>query len=124
MNTAGMQTIEVAEFWRWLKRHRNCVIQAGGPGFTVFDQQDLFWHLSEEEDGLFVAQVVRGKELSAEIVFNSTDVIFVQSSPDQGEHVVFECIGQTPDGQQVPLLWFLMAHGWDEEVQPQRRWTH
>ena len=34
-------TLTFDRFWRWLKRHPNCIVRAGTPDATLFDQEDL-----------------------------------------------------------------------------------
>lgn len=123
-NTQLAPTLPMEAFWRWLKVHANCIVRAGGPGFALFDLPDIHWHLAEEEDGLLVAQLIRGKELAGELVFHGRDALYVQSTPEDGEQTLFECVGSTPDGPSA-ICYFVLAHPFDEEdagMPP--RWTH
>lgn len=126
MSTTQTQlpTLPLPIFWAWLKRHENCILRAGGPGFTLFDLPELHWRLFEEDGGLLVAQALRGKEIVSELVFMSEDILYVQSSPSEDDAILFDCVGQGPDGP-VPMCYFLMAHGYEDEDEPgPPRWTH
>jgi hypothetical protein len=104
-------------FWRWLKRHPNCILRAGTPDATLYDDEDLHWHLEEEEDRTPSIQLVRGKQLLAELSIEVRDVLFVQVLPDpdggQG-HFLFELIGGGGD-EPYAVYHFLLAHAFDEE---------
>ncbi len=85
---------------------------------------DIHWHIDQEEDGLLVVQLIRGKELMSEMVAHKNDLAYVQVAPDEGEQFAFDCIGTGPDGE-ASLCYFIMAHGFDEEEIPSTpRWTH
>ena len=123
---AQQNTMTLGEFWPWLKRHFNCIIRMGGPGFLLYDQPDVHWHLSEEpEEGIFVAQVYRDKELCAEIIFPPEEIAYVQSIPDQGEHTLFEFMGQLPGmPEHAAICHVLLAHGYEENQPTTPRWKH
>ena len=82
-------TLAFDRFWRWLKRHPNCILRAGTPDAYLYDADDLHWHLDEEEDRTPTVQLQRGKLLLGEIVIEAAEVLFVQALPD-------------PDGDQLP----------------------
>ncbi|OIP31030.1 MAG: hypothetical protein AUK47_23365 [Deltaproteobacteria bacterium CG2_30_63_29] len=121
--TPQTSTLPIRDFWSWLKQHSNCIVRAGGLGFTHFDLADIHWCLSEEEDGLLVLHLIRGKDTQGEMVFHLGDVLYVQGSPDEGENVMFECVATGPDGP-TPLCYFLMAHSYDEPSDDAEHWTH
>ncbi len=118
------QSLSIEEFWAWLGLHYNCILRAGGPGFVLFDQADVHWHLGTDPDGIYFAQIIRGKETTAELYFNPGDVLYVQSNPGEAEQVLFECMGED-EGQQTVLCHFLLTHDYDvEELPTKRTWTH
>lgn len=109
-------TLAFDRFWRWLKRHTNCILRAGTPDAFLHDQDDLHWHLEEEEDHTPTVQLLRGKQIVGELVIDVRDVLFVQAVPDpEGEagQFVFELVG----GGEEPyaVYHFLLAHGFEEE---------
>lgn len=111
-------TITFDRFWRWLKRHPNCILRAGTPDATLYDDEDLHWHLDEEEDRTPSVQLLRGKQLLAELAIEVRDVLFVQMLPDpdggQGQFL-FELVGGGGD-EPYAVYHFLLAHGFDEEA--------
>jgi hypothetical protein len=118
------ETLTIAELWAWLQLHYNCILRVGGSGFALFDQDDVHWHLGADPDGTHFVQIVRGKEILAEVFFNPADVHYVQTSPGEEEQVLFECFGGD-EGQSAPLCHFLMTHGYDAgELPTSRTWTH
>jgi hypothetical protein len=111
-------TLQFDRFWRWLRRHGNCILRAGTPDSYLYDQDDLHWHLDEDEDRVPVVQLVRGKQILGEIVIEVRDVLFVQAVPDaEGEpgHFVFELVGGGGD-EPYAVYHFLLAHGFEEEA--------
>ena len=122
-NSSG-QSLSIDELWAWLHLHYNCILRAGGPGFVVFDQPEVHWHLGTDPDGIYFVQLLRGKETTAEFTFNPGDVHYVQATAGDEEQVLFECMGGE-DGQTVPLCHFLMTHDYDAgEMPTNRTWTH
>ncbi len=110
-------TLTFDKFWRWLKRHPNCILRAGTPDTTLFDQEDLHWHLEEDEDRVPLVQLLRGKQLLAEIAIEVRDVLFVQTGPDpDGEagHYLFELWGGGGD-EPYAVYHFALVHAFDEE---------
>ena len=109
-------TLEFDRFWRWLKRHIHCIVRAGTPDAFLYDHEDLHWHLDEDDDRTPIVQLMRGKELMAELVLEARDVLFVQVMPDPdgeaGQHL-FEVIGGEP-GDPHPVYHFVLTHGLDE----------
>ena len=71
-----------------------------------------------------MVQVIRGKDLISELVIDPRQVMYVESSPQEGDNVLFELIGGE-EGEAFPIYHFLMAHGYDDESEePSSRWTH
>ncbi len=105
-------------FWRWLKRHASCVLRAGTPDSFLYDQEDLHWHLDEDDDRVPTVQLMRGKQILGELVIEARDVLFVQAMPDpdgeQGQYL-FELVG---GGGEEPyaVYHFVLAHGFEEEA--------
>jgi hypothetical protein len=109
-------TLQFDRFWRWLKRHANCILRAGTPDSYLYDQEDLHWHLDEDEDRTPTAQLVRGKQLVGELVIDTREVLFVQAVPDpDGEEgqFLFELIGGGGD-EPYAIYHFALAHGFEE----------
>jgi hypothetical protein len=117
------QALTLAQFWRWLKLHYNCILRAGDDGCVVYDQPYLHWHLLEEDDDLLVVQVIRGKDLITELVIDQRQVMYVEAVPQEDNNVLFDLIG-TGEGEPVSLINFLMSHGYEEESQDGHGWTH
>ena len=90
----------------------------------LYDQEDLHWHLIEEEDELLVAQLVRGKSLIAELVIDARQITYVESAVQPDDTVLFQLVGDI-NGEPVPLYHFLMSHDYEEELaRSGRQWTH
>ena len=110
-------TLTFDKFWRWLKRHPNCILRAGTPDASLFDADDLHWHLEEDEDRVPLVQLVRGKQTLAEIAIEVREVLFVQAVPEAGGeegHFLFELWGGGGD-EPFAVYHFGMAHGFDED---------
>jgi hypothetical protein len=110
-------TLAFDRFWRWLKRHSHCILRAGTPDAFLYDQEDLHWHLEEEDDRTPTVQLVRGKQIVAELVLELREVLFVQAVPDpEGEagQFMFELVGG--EGEEPYAVYhFLLAHGLEGE---------
>jgi hypothetical protein len=110
-------TLAFDRFWRWLKRHPNCILRAGTPDAFIYDAEDLHWHLEEDEDRLPRVQLLRGKLVLGELLIEPREVLFVQALPDpdatEGGQYVFELVGGTAE-EPTPIFHFLVAHGFDE----------
>ena len=112
-------TLPFERFWRWLRRHANCILRAGTPDAFLYDADDLHWHLDEDEDRVPTVQLLRGKQLLAEVVLETREVLFVQALPDpdgeQGQFI-FELVGGPAGTEPYPLYHFVLAHGFDDET--------
>ena len=114
-------TLPFERFWKWLKHHPNCILRAGTSEAWLYDQDDLHWHLEEDPDRNPSVQLVRGKQILAEIVLDVREAIFVQSTleaEEEGErHFLFEVVGGER-GDPSAVYHFLVAHGFEEEAHP------
>lgn len=112
-------TLSFERFWRWLRRHANCILRAGTPDSFLYDADDLHWHLDEDEERVPTVQLMRGKQLLGELVLETREVLFVQAVPDpdgeQGQFV-FELVGGAGGEEPYALYHFVLAHGFDEET--------
>jgi hypothetical protein len=117
-------TLTFEKFWTWLQAHANCIVRAGTPDAILFDDEDLHWHFSAEEDA-YLVQVLRGKRVVGELVVVPAEVTFVQVEAGEvdDEHV-FDLISEN-ETQRVSAYHFVLSHGYDaaEEISP-GRWTH
>jgi len=117
-------TLPFDKFWTWLQAHANCILRAGTPDALLFDHEDFHWHLASEDSATLLIQLVRGKELVAEMVMLGSEVAYVESNTTETEEFLFECVVETPGGREV-AYYFAMAHEYDAEDQiSARRWTH
>jgi hypothetical protein len=121
------QTLSFKKFWSWLSGHANCILRAGTTDAVLFDHEDYHWHLSVEpqEETLFLVQLVRGKELVAEMLIMPNEIAYVQCEQGEGEEFIFECIIESPQGREA--AWhFVLSHGYDDGEAPtkEQRWTH
>lgn len=119
------RTLSFEQFWLWLGAHHNCIVRGGTPDVLLFDHEDYHWHLFTEDDGAYIVQLVRGKELVGELVVVANDIAYVQSEPNEHDEHVFECIVESAEHRDSAYQ-FVMAHPFDEADQPPtaRRWTH
>ena len=110
-------TLPFDRFWRWLKRHPHCILRAGTADAYLYDQDELHWHLDEDDDRVPTVQLMKAKALLAEVALETRDILFVQVTPDPdgeaGQHL-FEVIG----GAESPyaVYHFLLAHGFEDEA--------
>jgi hypothetical protein len=109
-------TLSFDRFWRWLKRHANCIVRAGTQDASLYDAEDLHWHLDEDDARVPTVQLLRGKQPLGEIAIETRELLYVQALPDpegeQGQYV-FEAIGGGDEPYAV--YHFVLAHGFDEE---------
>jgi hypothetical protein len=120
-------TLPFDRFWKWLKHHPNCILRAGTTDVWLYDQDDLHWHLEENPDRNPSVQLVRGKQVLAEIVLEVREVVFVQSTLDSEEdgerHFLFEVVGGDRT-EPYAVYHFLLAHGFEEEPHQQGGLKH
>ena len=110
-------TVTFERFWRWLKDHASCILEAGTTTTSIFDFEDFHWAFLQEEDGRLVAQAIRGKNLVAELVIDPSEIGYVQATPDaegadRGQWI-FECMSGTSKDELV-AVYFVLAHGIEE----------
>ncbi len=111
-------TLPFDRFWRWVRRHPSCILRAGTADAYLYDQEDLHWHLDEDDDRVPTVQLLRGKQVLGEILIEVRDVLFVQAvpDPDGGEgQFVFELVGGAGE-EPYAIYHFLLAHGFEEEA--------
>ncbi len=110
-------TLPFARFWQWLKDHAGCILEAGTTTTSVFDYEDFHWGFIQEEDGRVTAQVIRGKNLVAELVIDPSEITYVQATPDaegadRGQWI-FECMAGKAQEEYV-AAYFVLSHGFEE----------
>lgn len=101
-------------FWRWLNLHHNCIVRASSVDCSIYDQDDLHWHLYEEPGDRRGVQLMRGKQILAEMVI-ATEVVYVEvvTSPELDGHFEFHLLGGAEEMQ--PLYHFVLGHGLEED---------
>lgn len=109
-------TIPFETFWRWLQAHPNCILRAGTPEIALFDDDDLHWHFGNDEDGVLLVQLIRGKKIQAEMLVQPSDIAYVECGPPIGEEFSFDCITETPDSR-LSSYHFVLSHAYDQEEQ-------
>lgn len=111
-------------FWTWIQTHPNCIVAAGTPETMIYDAEDYHWHFGAEEDGTLLVQVLRGKNIVAEILLSSRQVTYVQGERKGEEEYVFECVVET-DREPVVAYHFTLTHDYSpEETAKKGRWVH
>ncbi|MEW5848350.1 MAG: hypothetical protein AB2A00_06025 [Myxococcota bacterium] len=118
-------SLDFDRFWRWLKNHPNCILEAGTPDCMMHDHDSLHWHLTEDEERNPVVQLILGKMLVGEMVLDVHDALFVQSTlaeasaedteDEEPGHCLFEVMTGSSD-EPVSRYHFVLAHGYDEEM--------
>ena len=117
-------TLPFTKFWSWVTQHPNCILRAGTPETTLYDDDDLHWHFATEEDGTLLVQLIRGKKLLGELAIAPHDVTYVQVEPGEGEEVRFDLLGDGDDAG-IATYHFVLSHGYEEdETEGGRRFTH
>ena len=115
VTAAQPSPVTFERFWRWLMDHNNCVLRVGSNEATLFDHEDLHWDFFEDDEGMAVVQLVRGKVLVGEMLIEKAKVALVQPQVDPENltngHWTFEVIGADQSG--FGGMYFLMAHGFD-----------
>ena len=110
-------TLPFDTFWNWLLTHPNCVVRAGTPEAVVYDDENVHWHFTVEGTDTMVVQVVRGKQLVAEILVTPTDVAYVQGVAGEEDEYLFELISET-ETDRVAAYYFVLSHGYETPDRP------
>jgi hypothetical protein len=106
-------TLSLETFWNWIQTHPNCILRAGTPDVTVYDDDELHWHFTAEGGDTLVVQLFRGKDLAAEILLVQAEVTYVQGvAGEEDDEYVFELISETED-DRVAAYHFVLSHGYD-----------
>lgn len=113
-------TLSFDEFWNWLMTHPNCIVRAGTPQAVLYDDEDLYWHFATEGPGTVAVQVLRGKRLLGELLIESEQVDYVQSTPAENEEYLFELISET-EKERKAICFFALSHAYEAETTPLRR---
>ncbi len=116
MLVARQKSLSYLNFWKWLQDHPNCIRSAGWGTAVLFDQPELHWLLFDEEDGRSALQLVRGKSLVGELVFEGKEVDEVQVGPDPDapESFVAELLTSLQSGREV-IGHVALTHGLDDQ---------
>jgi len=119
-----LYTLSLETFWSWIVLHPNCILRAGTPETIIYDDDDLHWYLGPESQDTLLVQVLRGKRPIAEIFVDTKQVAHVQALPgeNQGEHL-FELVS-TSGGEPFSPWFFVMTHGYEEEVTSEASRVH
>jgi hypothetical protein len=111
----GGTTLPFDRFWSWVQGHPNCILRAGTPETTLYDDDDLHWHFAAEDPDTLLLQLMRGKRIVGEIVVMPSDVDYVQGEPGESdEEYVFELISES-ETERVASYHFILSHGYDAE---------
>lgn len=117
-------TLPFGKFWSWVQMHPNCIVRAGTPEATLFDDDDLHWHFAQDDDGTLLVQLIRGKKLFGELAISPGDVTYVQVEPGDGDEYRFELLGEGEHGGTGGYH-FVLSHGYDDDdAEKGRRFTH
>ncbi len=119
-------TLPFDEFWRYLQAHPNCILRAGTPDASLYDDDDLHWHLGSEIEGsgTVLVELIRGKHLVADVAFAVGDVSYVQLEAEEGEDWRFEVILESAN-DRVATHFFVMSHPYEGNADgPPDRLTH
>jgi hypothetical protein len=108
-------SLTLPDFWTWLMSHPNCILRAGTPEATLFDDESLHWMFAYEEPETLIIQAFRGKQLAGEVLITPEQITSVRGFDGdvEGEYV-FELV---TDGEPEPFaaVYLVMAHGLDED---------
>lgn len=116
---SGAVAVGFPQFWAWLNEHADCIRRAGAAQCTLYDEDELHWHLTEDADAnVQVVQLVWGKRLIGELGIDGDAVLLVRETGatdvDEGGGVLFELIGGTAE-EPTTLYHFVVSHGFDGE---------
>ncbi len=108
-------TLPFETFWNWVVNHPNCILRAGTPQVVFYDDEDFHWLFAAEGPVILVVQILLGKRLIGEMLFDPEQITYVQGVQGQreGEHV-FELVSET-ERDHVAAYYFVLAHGYEDE---------
>ncbi len=108
-------TLSLDEFWSWIVLHPNCILRAGTPEATFYDDDDLHWYVAHDEPDYLLVQLLRGKRLIGELAVAREEVAYVQAvaGEREGEHL-FELISES-ETDRVAACYFVLSHGFEPE---------
>ncbi|WP_444946367.1 hypothetical protein ACJJIP_05375 [Microbulbifer sp. VTAC004] len=111
------QAIPFKEFWAWLAEHPNCILRAGSTDSVVYDDDDYYWRFAEEDARTLLVQVIRGKRPVAEFFIEPAHVSTVRVNPGERGEFNFDLVTEF-QGQMQVIFYFVLSHGFDEQVSP------
>ncbi|WHI52499.1 hypothetical protein P3339_06955 [Microbulbifer sp. MLAF003] len=117
------QAIPFKEFWAWLAEHPNCILRAGSTDSVVYDDDDYYWRFAEEDARTLLVQVIRGKRPVAEFFIEPAHVSTVRVNPGERGEFNFDLVTEF-QGQMQVIFYFVLSHGFDEEVSPVEESSH
>lgn len=122
--TTSFETLPFEQFWRWVQAHADCIVQAGTPDVTLYDDEAFHWRLSTLEPGLHLVHLMSGKRIVAELELRESAITYVQMEPIENDEHRFELVSETETGRFVPYH-FVMAHGYETEMPtPEDTWVN
>ncbi|GAA5444969.1 hypothetical protein Misp06_03162 [Microbulbifer sp. NBRC 101763] len=117
------QAIPFKEFWAWLAEHPNCILRAGSTDSVVYDDDDYYWRFAEEDARTLLVQVIRGKRPVAEFFIEPAHVSTVRVNPGERGEFNFDLVTEF-QGQMQVIFYFVLSHGFDEQVSPVEESSH
>ncbi len=111
------KTLTFQAFWAWLKEHANCVVAASWEGGSLFDHDAFHWLFLEEDERQMVLQLVIGKTLVGELIFDGQLIDEVQVVPDPDGVERGQCIAEflsAPSSGRETLGHVVLAHSIDQ----------
>ena len=118
------KTLPFETFWPWFVNHPNCVLRAGTPEVTLFDDDDLHWVFDDQNPGELLVQLVRGKRLVGELLLQPELVTYVEATTGEAAgEFPFDLIAES-ETDRVALYTFVLSHGYDGDDQPSHGPVH
>jgi hypothetical protein len=115
--TSPPKPLSFPVFWEFVKDHANCILGASWGPAVLFDDESLHWALFEQEERRVVIQLIRGKNLVAELMVDGREVDEVEIAPDpenpQSGHYLAELLSSASKGRES-IGHFLLAHGMED----------
>jgi len=108
-------TLPFETFWPWIVNHPNCVLRAGTPETTLFDDDDLHWVYDDQNPAELLVQLVRGKRLVGEMVVQPELVAYVEASTGEAAgEFVFDLISES-ETDRVAVYTFVLSHAYESD---------